>query len=156
MNKKKIVWGIVGIIVLVAVFYEGVSYGKGQTTLTSPIGGQAFSGTRGTRGTGSFGGGFTVGQIIAKDTTSITVQLMAPSGANGASSTAQSGSKIVFFDGNTKITKTVDGTPADLAIGTQVSVSGTANSDGSVSAQTVQIRPNVPTTTTPASSNTTQ
>lgn len=143
MNKKNIIWGIVGVVVLVVVFLGGVSYGKGQTG-NSQTGNQTFSGNgRGMRNGGGLGGGFTVGQIIAKDATSITVQLMSLGSANGVPSTTQSGSKIVFFDSNTKITKTVDGTPADLAIGAQVSINGTANSDGSVSAQTVQIRPNI-------------
>jgi hypothetical protein len=134
MNKK-FIWGIVGIIVLVVVFYGGMVYGKGQTPAnTTPT---AFSGgARGTRGAGAFSGA-TIGQIISKDATSITVQLMTV----GAGSTTPVGSKIVFLDSNTKITKQTSGTMSDLAVGTNVSVTGTANTDGSISAQAVQIRP---------------
>lgn len=128
--SKKIVWGIVGIVVLVGVFFGGVSYGKGQAAATAKT---AYAGrTRGAGGTGGFGGGaggFTSGAIISKDDKSITVSIMG------------GGSKIIFLDSNTKISKSATGTLDDLAVGTQVSVSGTPNSDGSVNATTVQIRP---------------
>jgi hypothetical protein len=142
-NNKKIGLGIAGVVVLVAVFYGGMVYGKSQVPVRGQ-GNQAFGAANfagGARGGRNIGGGFTVGQIISKDATSITVQAI-----NGAPGTAGqgTGSKIVFLDSNTKITKSVDGTAADLATGTQVSVTGTPNSDGSINAQTVQIRPNVP------------
>jgi hypothetical protein len=129
MNKK-IVYVIVGAIVLVGVFYGGMLYGKGQNqTPANGTGGATFAGAR-TRGAGSFGGA-TVGQIISEDSSSITVAL--PAG----------GSKIVFLDNTTPITKQASGKMSDLTIGTNVSVVGTANTDGSVSAQAIQIRPNM-------------
>lgn len=140
MNKK-IVWGIVGVIVLVGVFFGGVSYGKSQTS-TSPSAASAAFGAR-TRGAGGFGGA-TIGQIISKDATSITVQLMTAPGGTAATSTTPVGSKIVFVDSNTPITKQVAGTMNDLTVGTTVSITGTANTDGSMSATAVQIRPSVP------------
>jgi hypothetical protein len=128
--SKKIIWAVVGVIVLVGVFFGGVSYGKGQTASSaSTSGAAAYAGAR-TRGAGGFGGA-TVGQIISEDSTSITVAI--PSG----------GSKIVFLDSTTPITKQASGKISDLTIGTNVSVLGTANTDGSVSAQSIQIRPNM-------------
>jgi hypothetical protein len=143
MKNKKIIWGVVGIIVLVGVFYGGMVYGKNQI---SARGAQAF-GQNGALGAGGMrgarnGGGFTVGQIISKDATSITVQLMA--GGAGTASTNPGGSKIIFLGTGTTVTKTVTGTTADLAVGTQVSVTGTVNTDGSENATSVQIRPNTP------------
>ena len=127
MNKK-IVWGVVGVIVLVGVFYGGMVYGKGQAAAAAKT---AFAGR--TRGAGGFGGavggGFTTGTILSKDAKSITVSLMT------------GGSKIIFLDSTTKISKQTDGTLSDLAVGTNVSVMGAANSDGSVNATSVQIRP---------------
>jgi hypothetical protein len=138
MNKK-IVWSIVGIIVLVIVFYVGVSFGKGQSSTSTSAAATAYSGAR-TRGAGGFGGGATIGQIISKDATSITVAI------------ASGGSKIIFLDNTTPITKQVSGTMTDLTIGTNVMVTGTANTDGSISAQSIQIRPNMPPATTPTPS----
>ena len=115
-------------------------YGKSQTSTAGQNRiGQFGAMNRGDRTTA--GGGFTTGQIISKDATSITVQLMA---GGTASSGQASGSKIIFLDSNTKITKSVDGTVNDLIVGEQVSINGTANTDGSVNAQTVQIRPKMP------------
>jgi hypothetical protein len=160
MNKK-IVWGVVGIVVLVAVFYGGMIYGKSQTS-ANVAGGAASTyggGTRGTRGALGFGGGANggaaFGQIISKDATSITVQLATPT----AGSTSQSGSKIILLDPSTKITKQTSGALSDLAVGTNVSVTGTANTDGSISATSVQIRPagtGAPRTPSTPSTNTPQ
>jgi len=133
-NKKNVVWVVAGIVILVAVFYGGVVYGKSQIPVKGQ-GMQAFGqnnvvGIRGTRSGGGLGG-FTAGQIISKDAQSITIKLM------------DGGSKIIFLDSNTKISKMTDGSMADLATGIQVSITGTANADGSINAQTVQIRPNL-------------
>ena len=131
MNKK-IIWSIVGIVVLVGVFYGGVVYGKSQTPAKSAqaLSTGNFAGR--TRGAGGFGGA-TIGQIISEDSTSMTVAI------------SGGGSKIVFLDNTTPITKQASGKMSDLAIGTSVSVVGTANTDGSISAQSIQIRPNIPT-----------
>ncbi len=138
MNNKKIISLVAGIVVLVAVFYGGMVYGKSKTPAR---GTGAFTRGAGTLAGGRAGGtgGFVGGQIIAKDATSITVQLM----ANGPAGTA-TGSKIILLSSGTKVSKQADGTLNDLAVGTTVSVTGTPNSDGSITAQSVQIRPNMP------------
>ncbi len=125
-NNKKIGLIVGGLIILAVVFYAGIAYGKSQGP------------QRGTR-TGAFTGssfrnmgGNTFGQIISKDDKSITVSLMS------------GGSKIIFLDTNTKVSKQVAGTAADLTVGGQVAVMGTPNTDGSINAQSIQIRPNIP------------
>lgn len=127
-NKKNLT--NIGILVVVALgaFYLGMSYEKGQTPASTRgqftgAGGQ-FGGARGARGNG-----MVAGDIIAKDATSITVQEQ-----NGSS-------KIVLVGSGTQVSKMVSGSEADLAMGTSVIVSGAANSDGSVTATAVQIRP---------------
>lgn len=130
-KNKKIGLGIVGILVLVGAFYAGMTYGGNNVRNAISIRGATFgqnganSMMRGSRN----GEGFTAGQIISKDATSITVSL------------TSGGSKIIFLDTNTKISKQADGTLADLAVGTSVSVTGTPNADGSENAQSIQIRP---------------
>ena len=94
------------------------------------LGANAGAGFRGGAGGGQRGGGgLTAGEIIAKDDKSITVKL------------SDGGSKIVFLSDSTTISKMTDGTKSDLEIGKQVTVNGSANSDGSVTAQNIQLRP---------------
>jgi hypothetical protein len=138
----------VGVVVLVAVFYGGMMYGGNNVRAALNSRGTAFgqNGAPGMRGARNIGG-FTAGQIIAKDANSITVSLQnggpGMTGTGGVASSNQSGSKIIFLGTNTTVAKTVAGSIGDLIVGTQVSVTGTPNADGSVNAQTVQIRPNI-------------
>ena len=149
MNKNKKIGLIVGlVIVLCVVFYGGMVYGKSQipAQVTATFGQNGTIGARGARG---MGGGFTTGQIISKDANSITVQLMTGGAGSatqpsGPASPSLGGSKIIFIGANTTVAKTVAGSANDLTVGAQVSITGTANTDGSVNAQSVQIRPNTP------------
>ncbi len=134
MNKK-IIGIIAGVIIIGGgSFVGGMAYGKGsQSKAGRGAGGMANAagiagGFRGMRG-GANGGGFTGGEVIAKDDKSITVKLR------------DGGSAIVFVSTATPVMKSVNGSLQDVAIGTQVAVTGTKNSDGSVSAQSIQIRP---------------
>ncbi len=125
MNKIILKILITTIVAGGAGFYGGMIYGqsaKSQANLANNFQSRRSSGSQ-------QGGGFTGGEIIAKDGTSITVKLM-----NG-------GSKIVFLSDAAKITKSVQGLVTDLATGEQVSVTGSANQDGSITAQLIQIRP---------------
>ena len=89
----------------------------------------------GMQGTGSFAG--TAGNVIAKDASSITVQL--PNGST----------RIVFYSDTTKVLKSVEGTSSDLTSGENVLVTGTPNQDGSITGDTIQIRPASAATSTP-------
>lgn len=137
MKKKIVTWAVIGAIVIGgSSFYGGMKYAEGYAT--SGFRGGAFQ--RGA-GTGRFGGigagafaggrgGFATGRILSKDNKSITVKL--PDG----------GSQIVFLATTTEVMKTASSTVSDLTVGDAVMVNGTPNSDGSMTARTIQLRSN--------------
>lgn len=69
------------------------------------------------------------GEIISADDKSITVKLQDGS------------SKIVLLSDSATISKSADATKADLKVGEKVAAFGTENSDGSVTAQNIQLNP---------------
>ena len=69
------------------------------------------------------------GEIISADEKSITVKLQDGS------------SKIVIISETTQINKAEQATKEDLKVGEKVAVFGQENSDGSVTAQNIQINP---------------
>ena len=163
MQNKKTIGLVVGFVVVALVFFFiGSSYGKGQAMVAgNNIGqnqgqntGNFARGAGGQRGMRA-GGGNVFGKVIAKDANSITVELNTPMGQNAAGATANAGtgSKIVFYTDKTTVMKTTDGTMADIAIGKNVTVQGTANPDGSVNAQNISIRPNIPLQAVPPKTN---
>ena len=137
MDKKNLNKKIIYVIVFVSTaavaisFYAGFKYGKAVSVRNGNFslsgGQQMFGGTGGSRN--RTGGGFVGGEIIAKDDKSITVKLQA------------GGSKIVFFSDSTEITKSVSGLIGDLEIGKNAVITGKQNSDGSLTATTIQLRP---------------
>ena len=119
---------IVGVVALIIGAAGG--YYLAPKTAAAPAGANGrpsgnFAGVRGARS----GGGVVSGSIIKADSQSLSVQA------------ADGSSKLIFFSGTTAIMKAATGTAADLAVGKNVTIMGTANSDGSVSAQTIQLRP---------------
>jgi hypothetical protein len=145
MKNKKTVWYVVLVVVIaVLAFYGGMSYGKSATSSTTTQRQSGFA--QGGNASGNFvrqsgvaGAGMNAGTIIAKDSQSITIKL------------ASGGSKIIFYTSSTSVSKTTAGTPADLVVGENVNVLGATNSDGSVNAQSVQIRPAIPQTSSASS-----
>jgi cytochrome c-type biogenesis protein CcmE len=128
--KKYLTIVIVAIVVGGIGFYGGMVYGKNSASSAPVAGNQNFAAALRNRAGGQANGGLVTGEIIAKDDKSITVK------------TADGGSKIVFVsDQTSKVTKTTTGSLSDLIIGQNVVVSGSSNQDGSVTAQSVQLRP---------------
>ena len=129
---KKIYVVIIAIVFAGLGFVGGMQYGKSSVSQSN----QQFSQNGGMRrqfnGGQNANAGAVSGQIVAKDDKSITVQLR------------DGGSKIVFYSTSTQIGKSVSGAASDLNNNEQVSVFGTQNSDGSITAQSIQIRPVMP------------
>lgn len=138
MNKKILI-SIAAVVIMVGAgsFYGGMQYGKkAQGAAFAAQGGQGnFRGTGGTGGAGArravggMGGMGASGEIISKDDKSITVKLR------------DGGSKIIFVSDSTQVMKSVPGALSDLTVGMQVTSFGTANADGSVTARSIQLRP---------------
>ena len=140
MKNKAVIAGAFVIVAAVS-FYAGTksSFGKtasgraGQFTFGqgAVLGDQA-NGARTRAGGGFRAGNLVAGEILSASEGSITVKLR------------DGGSKIVFVPKTAAVTKSVGGTTADLIVGQSVMVSGATNQDGSVNAETIQIRPNLP------------
>ncbi len=135
--KHVIVIVAVAAVVGAGAFFGGTKYAESKTPVrggagqarTGQFGGQGFAGGAAARANG----GVTAGEILSKDDKSITVKLR------------DGGSKIIFFSDTTQVMKAAAGTSDDLAVGAQVTATGSANADGSISAQSIQLRPNAPT-----------
>ena len=86
-------------------------------------------------------GGFAAGEVISKDDSSLE---QARYGASKSVTVKlqNGGSRIIFLSDKTEITKSVKGLIQDLAVGKQITANGSANQDGSISAQSIQIRDN--------------
>jgi len=162
MKKQYLVTVIVAVVVAAGGFFGGMTFQKSSDSLkglsgqalttkmqslglgsTDTVRGGAFStngnfptngtfpgGTNGARRFG--GGGLNAGQIVSMDSTSITIKL------------TDGSTKVIYYSGTTAITKTATGTASDLAVGTEISATGTSNSDGSITAQDIRINPNIP------------
>ncbi len=131
---------ILGIVLALVVvgggsFYGGMQYQQGKDSAAATAqrqGRQQFGGGGGGQrqgGGGRNGGAFAAGDIIAKDEKSVTVKLR------------DGGSMIVFFTDKTAIMKSAAGSLADLTVGAQVMASGSKNTDGSLTAAMIQLRP---------------
>lgn len=165
MKKQYLITLITVIVIGAGAFFGGMMFQKSQdsikgltgTALTKKL--ESLGSTAGTRTfdgninganfPGGFpggdtnasgrraGGGFVNGQIISMDNQSITIKQQ------------DNSTKTVYYSSTTKIDKTVTGASSDLTVGTDVTTSGTSNTDGSVTATTIQIRPASTTTTPP-------
>lgn len=130
-NSNIIIIVILVVIVGTAGFFGGMKYQQSkQPTFPRQFGnGQGPAGTGNGQNRNRIGGGQVMGDITSADDKSITVKLQDGS------------SKIVLFSETTTINKAAEGSKSDLKIGERVAVFGTTNSDGSVTAQNIQLNP---------------
>lgn len=134
MKNNVLIFAVILVIVAAGSFFAGTKYQQSQR---GSFNFTQNGGTRGRFGTGNITGGNNNsrairGEILNTDDSSITVKL------------ADGSSKIVLYSDKSTINKAQVGTKADLKAGEQVMVFGTNNSDGSVTAQNIQINPQFP------------
>ena len=137
MSKDIVLKIVSGVIIAVIAFWGGNAYAAHKASANKTTKVSSF-GQQGGRNGGSSGmgmggrqngGGFTTGEVLSKDDTSVTIKLR------------DGGSQIVFLGGTTTVAKSVEGSLNDLSVGENVMITGSKNSDGSLTAQSVQIRP---------------
>ena len=131
----KVLIAVVVVLVSIAV---GYFLGRG----TNAFGGrQSFGGNfpagqmrnfEGARSRTNAGGGMIGGEVTKIDNDGLTLELR------------DGGSRLIRFSTSTEVQKMTDGSVSDLSVGTSVNVFGPANSDGSVTASSIQVRPDVP------------
>jgi hypothetical protein len=127
--KTHIIWGIVVVVALAGGFFWGKSIASTtRAGLAGTAGGFSSSTRSRFAGAGGTTGGFTTGQVAAISSSSLTLQL-----ANG-------NSEVVFYSSSTLISEPMTVPVSDLSSGTNVMVAGTTNSDGSLTAQSIQVR----------------
>ncbi|HRY63143.1 MAG TPA: DUF5666 domain-containing protein [Patescibacteria group bacterium] len=123
---------VIAIVALVAAgsFYGGMKYQASKTPSRGQFTGgpEGMFGPGGANRAGNSSMSFINGEIISKDDQSVTVKLN-----NG-------GSKTVYYSASTTIGKMATGTPEDLSVGAPVMITGKSNTDGNVTAESIQIR----------------
>ncbi len=128
-QKNLAVWIVITIVLMGGAFYVGAKHGKAAAqSAAAGMRGQFTGGMRNRFG----GGGGISGDVTAKDDTSVTVK------------SRDGSSRIILYSGTTQIFKSTTGTISDVAVGEQISAQGTQNTDGSITAQSIQIRPAMP------------
>ena len=130
MSKQIIIIIIISIIAAGGGFFAGTKYqaSKRITAFNRPGSNQQFRGMTNSNGN-RMGFRPVAGEITSRDDKSITVKLN------------DGGSKIVIISEKTEVNKATTGTLEELKVGEKVSVFGTENSDGSVTAANIQLNP---------------
>ncbi len=137
MQTKHISIILVGVVLAGACgFYGGTLFakpragaGQGMQAQFGANGARNFRGGQGTGQMGRVQQGMASGEILSKDGQSLSLKLR------------DGGSKIIFLSASTTVSKLAEAKLDDVASGAEVTVAGTPNADGSITAQMIQIRP---------------
>jgi len=144
--KKILPFLIVAVAAGAISFYGGsvfakrlsTSQGAGRQMGNDPTGGMMASGRAVGGQFGRNNSGLINGEVVSKDATSITIKLQA---APGGQTDGQTGSKVVFYSASTTVAKMATVSMDELTPGTSVMIVGKSETDGSMTAQSIQIRP---------------
>ena len=133
MKKQIVIFVVILLVSMAGSFFLGAAYSNSKTKNSFP--GSIQSGMLGSgygfnRGSTNGKNGINIanGEVLSKDDSSITLK-----DRNG-------GSKIILFSSSTTILKSTEGVIDDVKTGDSITVTGKTNSDGSVTAESIQIR----------------
>jgi hypothetical protein len=132
MNKNVIIIVIIAVVIGAAGFFGGLQYEKSQRTQTGQFfaaGGQGAGRRAGQNGGPNANFRPVRGDILSSDDKSITVKM------------TDGSTRIVLLSGTTTIMQATSAAKTDLTPGKTVMVIGTQNTDGSVTAQSIQLNP---------------
>jgi hypothetical protein len=146
--KKTILYVVLALIIGGASFYGGVCFAGGGSLQANAFQPGSQGAIPGTVSGSQQGGrmqvaGGTAMSGLTKSGNPVNGEILSVDGQNLTIKLRDGGSKIVLFSSTTDISKSVEGEAADLVAGKNVVVSGTTNSDGSVTAKTIQLRTDV-------------
>lgn len=137
MKQNQIIVFLVAMVIAAGIgFWGGMTYQKNQT-LTNFRNGN-FVGRNGSFNGAPNGpngmmanrrGGQVVGEVLSTDANSVTIK------------TADGSSKIILLTSTTSIVNSTVASTTDLKAGTKVAIFGNTNTDGSITAQNVQLNP---------------
>jgi len=142
-KQNNIIWVLLIVLFTGASFFGGTKYQQSKTlSQRSQFGDRMMPPGVNNNGQGNrarMGGGQIIGDISSQDEKTITVKLQDGS------------SKIILLSEKTSINKASEGLVSDLKIGEKVAIFGVTNTDGSVTAQNIQLNPIIrnPNTTPP-------
>ncbi len=123
-----IIGGVIGYVVPHSAAAKAPTGFAGRTGAVGQFGRGGFTrGAAGTNGTNS--GNVLTGTVVSVAGQDVTIKM--PDGS----------SRLVLVTPNTTVSKSVTGSLSDVTSGSNVLVSGTSNSDGSLSADLIQLRP---------------
>lgn len=132
MSKQNSLIGVLLIVIFTGVgFFSGTKYQQNKTALQRRQFTDRMPSATGNNAQGNkmrLGGGQIIGEISTQDEKTITVKL------------ADGSSKIILLSEKTSINKASQGLMSDLKIGGKVAIFGNTNTDGSVTAQNIQIQ----------------
>ena len=128
-KQNYIITVVIAVILIIGAYFMGASHATKARTAMRGQYGAGMAGGAARAGGMTRGAGFITGSVLSIDSSSITLK------------EADGSTKIVLYSGSTQVMNTTAGTISDVAVGSQVSVQGTTNTDGSTTASTISIRP---------------
>jgi len=131
IKKEYIIFSVILVVAIIGSFFGGMKYQESKTN--SRFGQMQFQGMQqqgqkqGISSNANKRGGLMGGEVLSIDEKNMVLK------------DRSGGSRIVFFSGSTQYLKSVSGSASDVTVGSYITVTGDQNSDGSVTAKSIQI-----------------